>query len=61
MNRTIIYVAIAATALMLGGCNQPDTPSSAEPKKDTVAPVPVRPGDPNSPAVPGPGPDNPKK
>ena len=57
----MIYVAIAATAVMLGGCNQPNTPSSAEPKKDTIAPAPVRPGDPNSPAVPGPGPDNPKK
>ena len=61
MDRTMIYLAIAATALTLGGCNQPNTPYSAEPKKDTVAPVPVRPGDPNSPAVPGPGPDNPKK
>jgi PBP1b-binding outer membrane lipoprotein LpoB len=61
MNRTMIYVAIAAAALMVGGCDRPNTPSSAEPKKDTIAPAPVRPGDPYGPAVPGPGPDNPKK
>ena len=42
-------------ASSLVACNrEPSTPARATPKPDTITPAPVRPGDPTTPAVPGP-------
>ena len=58
MKRLMLCFYIALSMLVLAACDRkspasPPTPTSKQP--DAISPAPVRPGDPTTPAVPGPG------
>lgn len=58
MKRLITGILVASTLFGIAACDRktpasPPTPTSKQP--DSMSPAPVRPGDPSTPAVPGPG------
>ncbi len=56
MKRLNIYLCIALATVVLSACDRDKSPPTPKAKQvDSISPAPVRPGDPSTPAVPGPG------